>query len=145
MISITRYDYGTCAGWLARFYAEDRVIQHLVSDSHYGYDTGRAHAAAQAWLLVHLAITAPRPRFRRRPAVPAGICRRLKRERRGRHVLVYDVSYQLDGRRRTRTFRVHHFPSETQAREAAIRFRRHMEDAMQEERVARLRQTWGTA
>ena len=142
MIGITRYDYETCAGWLARFYAEGRVVQHLVSDSYYDDDEARSYAAAQSWLLAQLATTEPRPRFRRRHVSPSGICRRFKQERSGRRVLVYDVSYRLDGRRRTRTFRVHLFHSETQAFYAACRFRRAMEHSMQEERTARLWQTW---
>lgn len=144
MIGITRYDYETCAGWLGRFYTEGRVMQHLFSDSHYGHDKGRSHAAAQSWLLAQLATTEPRPRFRRRRASPAGICQRYKQERRGRRILVYDVSYQLQGRRRTRSFRVHLFHSETQALYAACRFRRTMEDAMQCERTAALWQAWKT-
>ena len=64
MIGITRYDYETCAGWLVRFYAENRVIQHLVSDSYYGDDPARSLQAAQHYFATLAQTIAPRPIYR---------------------------------------------------------------------------------
>ena len=142
---LTRFDYARSAGWLARYYAIGQVHQRLFSDSRYGYDPARSRAAACCWLLAQSATTAPRPRFRsvaRSNTGSVGICRRLKLERSGARVLVYDVSYQRDGRHHTKLFLVHHYPSESAALLAARTFRRVCEREMQGARVQALRQAW---
>ena len=143
---LTRVDYTRSTGWLARYYAIRQVVhQRLFSDSRYGYDPARSRAAACRWLLACSATTAPRPRFRRvarSNTGTVGICRRVKRERSGAQVLVYDVSYQREGRRHAKIFRVHRYPSQRAALSAAITFRWDREQDMNAERLQSLRQRW---
>ena len=143
---LTRFDYQRTQGWLARYYAVRQVVhQRLFSDSRYAWDPVRSRAAACRWLLAYSATTAPRPRFRnvaRSNTGLVGICRRWKRERSGRRVLVYDVSYQRDGKRCTKTFRVNHYSSQRAALAFAVTFRRCCEEAMTLERLRALQQVW---
>lgn len=136
--NISRYDYNSSCGWLARYHARDCVIACLFSDSRYAYDPARSQAAARRWLC-GLAQTVT-PRMRYRPG--RGICLRLKRERGRQDVLVYDVSYQQDGVRKTRTFRVHHFATQQAALETVVVFREQMEQVMQAEHMAQLQRQW---
>ena len=142
---LTRFDYARSTGWLARYYAIGQVHPRLFSDSLYGYDPACSRAAACRWLLTCSATTAPRPRFRsvaRSNTGAVGICRRLKRERSGARALVYDVSYQREGRRHAKTFRVHHYPSQHAALSAALTFRWEREQDMNAERLQALQQRW---
>ena len=136
---ISRFEYGDSCGWLARYYASNSVLTRLFSDSRYGYDPAQSQVAACRWLAI-LAQTVP-PRVRYRPG--KGICLRWKRERKI-SVLVYDVNFVVSGRRKTTTFRVHHYVTQQAAREAAQAYRRQMEQRMQAERVAILRRQWST-
>ena len=144
---LTRFDYQRAQGWLARYYAIGQVHQRLFSDSRYGYDPARSRAAACRWLLALSQQEPLRPSFRTRPSSrnstgAVGICLRLKKERSGVGVLVYDVSYQRQGRRATKTFRVHRYHAQHAALDAARTFRRVCEQAMNAERLLALRQRW---
>ena len=142
---LSRVDAAPGTGWLARYYAIGQVHQQLFSDSRYGYNPARSRAAACCWLLACSETIAPRPRFRsiaRSNTGLVGICRRVKRERSGAQVLVYDVSYQREGKRCAKIFRVHHYASESAALLAATAFRRVCEREMQGARIHALRQAW---
>ena len=67
---------------------------------------------------------------------------RQKREKNGAAFWVYDVSYTMQSRRRTRTFRVHLFPSQEAAFQAACAFREACERDMQRERQQTLQRQW---
>ena len=143
---ITRFEYQKGMGYLARYYAHDRVKQKLFSDSRYGYDPQRALNAAQRWLHTCAHDYEPRPHFRQRSLRTqtgrVGVCLRQKRERNGATFSVYDVNYTVQGRRRTHSFRVHLFPSQKTAFQAACIYREARERDMQRERRQTLRRQW---
>src|SRR6266849_9225669 len=64
---ITRYPSQRGTGWLARFYAAERVHTKLFSDGRYGGDPARSQAAARRWLAELSRCVEPVPRFRRTP------------------------------------------------------------------------------
>ena len=147
MPGITRYEYARQGrGYLARYYAHDRVRQKLFSDCRYSDDPQRALHAAQRWLHTCAHAYEPRPRFRQRSGRTrtgrVGVCLRQKWEMNGTAFWVYDVSYTMQGRRRTRSFRVHLFPSQAAAFQAACAFREACERAMQRERQQTLQRQW---
>ena len=144
---ITRFEYHRTQGWLARYYARDWVIQRFFSDSHYGYDGDRSHAAAQVFLAQCAHDIEPRPRFHQRRTVRTrsgrvGVCLVTKRERSGAHVRMWSVNYVAGGQRKNKTFRVHHFASETEAFLVAMAFRQAKEWVMQHERQEYLKGLW---
>ena len=144
---LTRFEYARSAGWLVRYYAIGQVHQRLFSDSRYGYDPAHSRTAACRWLLALSQQEPLRPSFRtrlsrRNRTGSVGICRRLKLERSGVGVLVYDVSYQRQGRRATKTFRVHRYHAQHAALSAAITFRGICEQAMNAERLRNAQQIW---
>jgi hypothetical protein len=144
---ITRYPSQRGTGWLARFYAAERVHTKLFSDGRYGGDPARSQAAARRWLAELSRCVEPVPRFRRTPVRRTrtgvvGITLYEKVERNGAAFWVYAVSYTHQGRRHTKAFRVHRYPSQADAFQAALAFRQAQEQAMQRERRARLRQQW---
>ena len=144
---ITRYEYHRQGrGYLARYYAHDCVKQKLFSDCRYSDDPQRALHAAQRWLHACAHAYEPRPRFRQRSVRTrtgrVGVCLRQKREKRRAAYWVYDVSYTVQGHRRTRSFRVHLFPSQEAAFQAACAFREARERDMQRERQETLRRQW---
>lgn len=130
MIGISRYEYKRSRGWLARYYtAAGTLSQQLFSDSRYGCSEVRSNAAAKRWLAAQACLHAPRMRIQS----GRGICLRHKKERNHRSVLVFDVSYTVGGRRKTKSFRVHHYPSQSAAYYAALTFRQYAERYMREE------------
>lgn len=146
---ITRFEYCRTQGWLARYYARGMVVQRLFSDSRYGYEEDRSRAAARAFLLSCATGIEPRPRFRHRqlrtahtPSGRVGVCLVTKRERSGTRVRMWSVNYVAGGRRRTKTFRIHHYVSDGEAFLAAVAFRHTQELAMQHERRACLQRLW---
>ena len=145
---ITRFEYHRTCGWLARYYALGCVIQRLFSDSRYGYDEERSHAAAKAFLRECATNFPPRPHFRTnrtaraRPERHIGVCLVTKRERSGAHVRMWSVNYVVGGQRKTKTFRLHHFPSVFQAYQTAVLFRQAQELAMYRERHEGLKRLW---
>ena len=140
MRGISRFDYNRSYGYLARYYTQEGVIQRLFSDSrYYGVEsTDGARVAAQRWLADLARTVEPRPRFRqtskRTKTGQVGVCLTYARGRTGKKYWLYSVSYRLDGKRHTKTFRVHHYPSKRAAFEAAVAFRQAMERQMQCER-----------
>lgn len=144
---ITRFEYHRTRGWLARYYARGRVVQRLFSDSRCGYDEQRSCGAARAFLAQCARDVEPRQRFRQRPtrrttSGRVGVCLVTKRERSGASVRLWSVNYVAGGRRRTKTFRIHHYASEGEAFLAAVAFRHTQELAMQHERRACLQRLW---
>ena len=140
---LTRYAYRRTTGWLARYYGADRVHSKLFADSRYGYDPAAARRAAAQWLLARSRTVAPVPTYRR--GAPRnntghmGISLTTKVERNGARFAVYQVTWVARGRRRTKTFRVHRYPSREAAFQAAHAFRRAMEAQMDGERVRQVR------
>src|SRR5712691_1621765 len=117
MRGISRFDYNRSHGYLARYYTQEGVIQRLFSDSDYDgvESTNGAKVAAQRWL-AHLARTVePRQKFRQASKLTktgqVGVCLTYARGRTGRKYWLYSVSYRINGKRHTKTFRVHHYPS----------------------------------
>ena len=144
---ITRFEYRRTQAWLARYYARGKVIQRLFSDSHYGYDEDRSHVAAQAFLAQCANDIEPRPRFRqgyssRTNSGRVGVCLVTKRERSGEYVQMWSVNYMTGRKRRTKTFRIHHYASKEKALQVAVIFRQTQELAMQRERREGLRRLW---
>jgi len=140
MTGLTRFDYGSTHGWFARHYEDGRVTSRLYSDRCYG-DPEAARQAAQAFLAQLAQQRHPRVPFRtrlsrRNRTGVIGVCLRRKLEKNGASVSVYDVSYRLGSRRRTRTFRLHHYASRQAAFAAAVAFRCAMEAAMRHEAEA---------
>ncbi len=138
MPNIARYDYKRAHGWLARYYAQGRVIAQLFSDSRYDDDPVRSHRAGEIFLASLARSMMPRMRYRQ----GRGICLRQKRERNGTACWVYDVSYAQQGTRHTKTFRIHRYASQDAALAAAQLFRAAMERVMHNERVAHVLRQW---
>jgi hypothetical protein len=137
MIGISRFEYGRSCGWLARYETESgRLFQKLFSDSRYQWCEKSSHKAAKEWLAEQAHTHAPKTRIKS----GRGICFRLKKEKSGHRTPVFDVSYTEDGRRKTKSFRIGHYPSQQAAYNDALTFRYHMEHRMRHERW-RLRQT----
>ena len=146
---ITRYAYKRSLGWLVRYYAHGQTLQRLVSDSRYGDDPARSLQAAQHAFATLAQTIAPRPVYRiqrspRNKTGRIGVCLLWKKERKGQRVPVYSVNWTLAGRRRTKVFRLHRYPSQMAAWHAAVIFREHQEHAMQVERIQALRALYPT-
>ena len=130
MIGISRYEYKRSCGWLVRYYTDaGTLLQKLFSDSRYKWCTQCSEIAAKRWLAAQTKEHDPRMRIK----YGHGLCLRYKKERNHRSVLVWDVSYTCGGKRKTKSFRVHHYASVFIARSVALTFRQSMERAMKEE------------
>ena len=144
---VTWYEYPRQGrGYPARYDAHDRVKQTLCGDCRSNDEPQRALHAAPCWLHACAHADEPRPRFWQRSGRTrtgrVGVCLRQKRDRHGAASWVYDVSDTVQGHRRTRTFRVHLFPSQAAAFQAAWAFREARERDMQRARHETLRRQW---
>ncbi len=147
---VSRYECRGFVGYLARYYAQDgRVCTQLFSVSRYAWDEARAQHAACQWLRKQAQTTSPRAPFRSREPRSntghMGITLTTKMERNGASFAVYQVSYVLGGKRCTKSFRVHMFPSQDAALAAALAFRRSWEARALADKQQRLQNTWTRA
>jgi len=144
---ITRYPSQRGTGWLARFYAAERVHTKLFSDGRYGGDPARSQAAARRWLAELSRCVEPVPRFRRTPV------RRTRNWRGGDHpvregraamgrVLGVRGELHAPGAPAHQGLSGPPLPLPGGRLQAALAFRQAQERAMQRERRARLRQQW---
>lgn len=134
-------------GYLARYYTYDgQVRTRGFSLSRHGWDADRALQSACEWLVAQAETADPRAPYRQTKALSntgyRGITLTQKIERNGASFWVYSVAYMCEGKRATKTLRVHLFPSQEAALAAAVAFRRAWEiRALHEKRLA-LRAVW---